>query len=102
MADDPNRAAKPKQRFLEVGQFKKLRVTDAVRERRMGSEFIVQIMMLIVVSAVTFLAAQGAASGATAASIRQLFLRTSQYPHIITGDRMNGTAFVDITEVCLA
>jgi len=65
----------------------------------MGSEFIVQIMMLIVVSAVTFLAAPGAASGATSASIRQLFLRTSQYPHIITGDAMNGTAFVDITEV---
>ncbi len=31
--------------FFEVGVFKKRRVTDAVRDRRMGSEFIVQVTL---------------------------------------------------------
>jgi hypothetical protein len=120
MADPANQAPKAKSKgFFEVGLFKRRRVTDAVRDRRMGSEFIVQahsprtasafhqplpltpaqIMMLVIVSAVTFLSAPGAASGAVSSSIRQLFLRTSQYPHIVTGDPQNGTAFVDIAEV---
>lgn len=44
MGDAAGNAPKPKGRgFFEVGFFKKLRVTDAVRERRMGSEFIVQV-----------------------------------------------------------
>ncbi len=37
--------------------------------------------------------------GATSSSIRQLFTHTSLYPHIVTGDPQNGTAFVDIVEV---
>ena len=56
-------------------------------------------MMLIVVSAVTFLSAAGPSSGAVSASMRQLFMQTSRYPHIVTGDPQNGTAFVDIVEV---
>ena len=56
-------------------------------------------MMLIVVSAVTFLSAAGPSSGAVSASMRQLFTQTSHYPHIVTGDPQNGTAFVDIVEV---
>lgn len=60
---------------------------------------IVQIMMLIVVSSVTFLSASGSSSGAISSSIRQLFMRTSQFPHIVTQDPQNGTAFVDIVEV---
>lgn len=117
MADAANDAPKAKGRgFFEVGLFKKRRVTDAVRDRRMGSEFvvqvragpaqppplsvtIVQIMMLIVVSSVTFLSASGSSSGAISSSIRQLFMRTSQYPHIVTQEPQNGTAFVDIVEV---
>jgi hypothetical protein len=55
--------------------------------------------MLVVVSSVTFLSASGSASGAISSSIRQLFLRTSLYPHIVTGDPLNGTAFCDIVEV---
>lgn len=31
--------------------------------------------------------------------MRQLFTQTSHYPHIVTGDPQNGTAFVDIVEV---
>jgi hypothetical protein len=58
-----------------------------------------QIMMLLVVSAVTFLSAAGASSGAVSSSLRQLFTRASQYPHIVTGDAQNGTAFADIVEV---
>ena len=37
--------------------------------------------------------------GATSSSMRQLFTQTSLYPHIVTGDPQNGTAFVDIVEV---
>ena len=44
MADAANDAPKAKGRgFFEVGMFKKRRVTDAVRDRRMGSEFVVQV-----------------------------------------------------------
>jgi hypothetical protein len=44
MSDAAKGALKPKGRgFLEVGLFKKQRVTDAVLDRRMGSEFIVQV-----------------------------------------------------------
>jgi hypothetical protein len=44
MADRPKSAVKSKGRgFFEVGQFKKLRVSDAVRERRLGSEFILHV-----------------------------------------------------------
>ena len=44
MANAAGGAPNPKGRgFFEVGIFKKLRVTEAVRERRMGSEFIVQV-----------------------------------------------------------
>ena len=44
MADAANAPPKPKGRgFFEVGMFKKQRVTDAVLDRRMGSEFIVQV-----------------------------------------------------------
>ena len=44
MADAPNDEPKSKGRgFFEVGLFKKRRVTDAVRNRRLGSEFVVQV-----------------------------------------------------------
>jgi hypothetical protein len=59
----------------------------------------VQIMMLIVVSAVTFLSSSGSSSAAVSSSIRQLFTRSSLYPHIVTQDPQNGTVFVDIAEV---